>query len=375
MAFPANLARVVVSGLAAVWLASACGGETFDQSVQSGVQSGADSGVVTTDSSAPDGAAVCIDFVVNAADHTCASDQDCTLVRSGEICSGQCSCGSTPINASGVARYESDIAPLALEACPCVFPGNARCLAGRCTLCGPGPDQPAGCVDAGNPPVDDSGSPGVDAGEEDSGVKTADSGTDTGTDGGACVDFVVTAADHVCAADQDCALIRSGEVCSGECSCGSTPVSAAAAARYASDVASLKLEACPCAFGGEARCIASRCTLCGLGPAGLAACSDDAGAASDGGTGAADGGTCVDIDLSMYDQSCTQTSDCILLLTGKVCTGDCTCGGSPVNASEQARFQEATSGIAFGECFCPAQPAPTCIANKCSVPVAMPLNQ
>jgi hypothetical protein len=218
--------------------------------------------------------------------------------------------------------------------------------------------------------VEDGGTGVAEAGERDSGVKAADSGADTGTtDGGSkCVDFEPTPSDLACGSDQDCALVRSGEVCKGQCSCGDTPVNAGAAARFASDVAPLDLASCPCAFPGEARCLAGQCALCGPGSNQPAGCAD--AAAPPPGT---DGGMCVDIDLSTYDQSCVLASDCIVILTGQVCSSECTCGGSPVNASEQRRYDEATSGITFRKCSCPIETAPSCVGNKCIVPVAVPL--
>jgi hypothetical protein len=88
-------------------------------------------------------------------DLSCGSDSDCELVRTGEVCNGQCSCGSTPINAAAAARFQADTASLTLEACPCADPGEARCLGGQCTLCGLGPNQSAGCGELGT--VEDAG--------------------------------------------------------------------------------------------------------------------------------------------------------------------------------------------------------------------------
>jgi hypothetical protein len=216
---------------------------------------------------------------------------------------------------------------------------------------------------------------------EDSGSSTGDSGGWTGTnDGGSsCVDVTITPSDVSCGSDQDCDLIRSGEVCNGQCSCGDTPVNAAAASRFQTETASLKLASCPCAFPGEPRCLAGQCTLCGVGSNQPAGCADsgitiypidgatvDTGSTEiDSGLSTGDGGTCVDIVLSTYDQSCTQAKDCILIQTGDVCSGNCACGGSPVNVSEQSRYDQATSGIVFGLCPCPAEFAPQCVNNTC----------
>ncbi|MGA3123514.1 MAG: hypothetical protein ABSF69_22320 [Polyangiaceae bacterium] len=357
------------------WLAAGCGGNAFSAAVPSGN----DSGAQTTDSGAEagttDSGSVCVDFEAAAADLVCERDQDCTVVRTGEVCQGGCACGDTPVNAGAAARFASDTATLNLESCPCAFDGEAHCLAGQCTLCGPDiTNQPAGCSDSGTRLAKDGGAEdgGVaEAGDGDSGVKTADSGVDAGTtDGGSkCVDVEPAPTDLTCSSDQDCALVRSGEVCKGQCSCGDTPVNVGAAARFASDTAPLNLESCPCAFAGEARCLAGQCTLCAVGGNQPSGCADAATTPP-----ATDGGICVDIDLSTYDQSCVLATDCIVILTGQVCSSECACGGSPVNVSQQARYEEATSGITFGACFCPVEIAPSCVGNMCILPVAMPLS-
>ena len=310
----------------------------------------------------------CVDIEVAPSDVSCGSDSDCTLTLSGHVCDGQCSCGDTPVNAGAAARYQSETASLTFEGCPCADPGEARCLGGQCALCGFGPNQPAGCSDAGTTAIEDSGMGMVDGRGPDTGMSTGD--------GGKCVDIEVVSSDLSCGSDRDCAVVRTGEVCSGQCSCGDTAVNATASARFQSDTASLTLEACPCAFPGEARCLGGQCTLCGPGP--TAGCND-AGtiAAEDSGTGIVDGGTgtstadgskCVEIDLSTYDQSCNQASDCIRIQTGEVCSGQCACGGAPVNISEAARYEQATKGLASGLCNCPVELVPQCVGNRCVLP-------
>lgn len=213
------------------------------------------------------------------------------------------------------------------------------------------------------------GESGVEPGG-DSGVVT-DSGIGTGaTDGGGagCVDLEVAPSDLSCGSDSDCELVGTGEVCNGQCSCGDTPVNAAAGARFQSETASLTLEGCPCADPGEARCLGGQCTLCALGSTEPAGCGDSGtttiedggivivdGGEFDTGISDADGGTCVYIDPSTYDQSCNQASDCILIETGVVCSGQCACGGTPVSASEQSSYEQATSGIKFSACPCAAE--------------------
>ena len=96
---------------------------------------------------------------------------------------------------------------------------------------------------------------------------------------------------------------------------------------------------------------------------------------TDGGTGEASSGdsstttdassTCVQIDLSTYDLSCTQASDCFAIQTGTVCNGQCACGGTPVNIDGQAMYDNATSGITFAACPC-ATYQTACINSTCT---------
>jgi len=96
----------------------------------------------------------------------------------------------------------------------------------------------------------------------------------------------------------------------------------------------------------------------------LGACSGKT-ASSGGGPDA--GGACVNIDLSTYDQSCRQDSDCTLITPGEICPGDCSCGGATVNVSEEARYVAAVSGLQTGVCGCPAEESPRCIQNRCTL--------
>jgi hypothetical protein len=228
--------------------------------------------------------------------------------------------------------------------------------------------------------------------EEDSGTGSFGGGGGSGGGGGGgaggagCVDLEVVPSDLSCGSDSDCELVRTGQVCSGQCSCGDTPVNTAAGARFQSATASLTLEACPCAFEGEPHCLGGQCMLCGLG-SNQPDCNEDGGITIiedggifivdggefDSGISTADGSTCVDIELSTYDQSCNQASDCVLLPTGEVCSGQCACGGSPVNISEQSRYGQQTSGIKFGACNCPIEPVPECsTGGVCVIPVVVP---
>jgi hypothetical protein len=214
--------------------------------------------------------------------------------------------------------------------------------------------------------------------DDDSGITTG-SGVESGTtDGSAeCVDLEVAPSDLSCVSDQDCALSLTGNVCEGQCACGDTSVNAAAAARYQSETAALTFEACPCPAQGEPRCLGGQCTLCGFGPNPPAGCDDTGiitiedggifdGSEVDSQISDADAGTCVDIDLSTYDSSCNQASDCIVILT-QACSGACACGGLPVNASEQSRYQQEISGITLVLCPCGFETTPQCIDDQCII--------
>ena len=246
-----------------------------------------------------------------------------------------------------------------------------------------------GAVGLGGPSLPtgaDAGADGMGAGTaEDAGQVDSMPPVDASMDQtSACVEITVSPSDRSCTGDMDCALALSGEICGGQCSCGDTPVNATAAARYASETASLALAACPCVYPGAARCLGGQCTRCGLGPDQPAGCSDAATTtAQDGGEvdGALDGevadtrsdvstddaSACVDIDLSTYDTSCMLASDCVDITAGELCSGSCRCGGSAVNQSEQARYDKATAGLRLGLCPCPAELPPLCVGNKCII--------
>jgi hypothetical protein len=204
------------------------------------------------------------------------------------------------------------------------------------------------------------------------------SGIGTGTGGGQCVELTVTAADTACSDDNDCAYGSSGQLCSEDCDCGEVPINTAAAAQQATLLSSIQRAGCPCASPGRPRCSGGQCILCG--PEG---CSDggveggEAGTSEGGlpesGTGEGglqkiDGGECVNIDLSTYDQSCTQPSDCILIFTGEVCVpSDCPCNQAFVNISEQPRYDQAINELPPDDCTCPVAPGPACLQGKCTL--------
>jgi len=214
------------------------------------------------------GGSGCVDVVVSAAAAACESDSDCELVRTGDVCDGQCSCGDTPVNAAAALAVNAATSSLTLEGCPCAFPGEPRCIAGACTLCSFGPDQPAGCNDSGTTTIGvdggvttgpDSGVTTVEAGETDSGVTTVDAGL-------LCVD--IDAASYLvgCTQATDCTIITSGQVCSGDCGCGNAAISASSLSAYDQATSGIVFEACPCVDPGQVECISGACVLCTFGP-------------------------------------------------------------------------------------------------------------
>jgi hypothetical protein len=105
-------------------------------------------------------------------------------------------------------------------------------------------------------------------------------------------------------------------------------------------------------------------------PVAFAACGGRAleaeGAGPDAGpTG--DSASCVTIDVSTYDRSCNQASDCVTITAGTICDGQCGCGGSTINADGMAEYSSAISSIRQGDCFCPNEPTPLCLDNRCTI--------
>jgi hypothetical protein len=222
-------------------------------------------------------------------------------------------------------------------------------------------------------------------------VTETDGGVEAASDGGACIDLRVTSADLACTTDDDCEFATIGEVCPDDCCGGGSVVNTSAATRLGMLTSSIAFS--PACKGvdcgapiGEPVCNHGVCAACETSSVNGTLC-DTVGA--DGGTvtttSKADAGTrtgrdsgtttitadagpgCVDIDLSTYDLSCQQASDCILVPSGVVCTGNCDCGGSPVSASEQSRIDQALSGITLEQCPCPASTPPQCLNGTCAV--------
>jgi hypothetical protein len=75
----------------------------------------------------------------------------------------------------------------------------------------------------------------------------------------------------------------------------------------------------------------------------------------------------VDIDVSDYDTSCTQDSDCIAITAGTLCTGACLCGGATINKSAEAQYEAAIASISSGGCPCASGPIPQCQGGTCTL--------
>ena len=251
-------------------LATACGGKTIMT---------ADG--VTVESSANG----CIDIEVSSAALTCTTDQDCTvaLVGPGTVCPGAgTGCGGFPMNNAAAALVNAEARPLLTGIsfpCPNIPNVSLRCFRGQCTDCVGDPGESEGCyvatADGGTVTVDagefDSGAGTTDGGESDGSVDTIDATEDAGK---ACVDIDLSTYDTLCVENIDCITIQSGEVCSGSCDCGGSPVSASEQARYDRATSGIVFAACPCASGGLLECIAGTCVICGYGPNQPAGCPD-----------------------------------------------------------------------------------------------------
>jgi hypothetical protein len=230
---PARLLVPALASLLAVFVA--CGGKT---ATVSGIDAGP----------------TCVDINLSTYDHSCNVDTDCTLLTGGQVCSGNCDCGGTPVNISGQAAYQAALGSIQLGECPCPYTGTPRCVQSQCTLCGIGPNQPPGCPpddipDAAQPPPDAPiGPPDVAVG-----------------DAPVCVDIVLSMFNTSCNQASDCIDITTGQLCTGSCSCGGSTINRAGQAAYDSAISTVMLAACPCPAEGTPECVAGQCTICGPG--------------------------------------------------------------------------------------------------------------
>jgi hypothetical protein len=163
-------------------------------------------------------------------------------------------------------------------------------------------------------------------------------------DGGRCVNVDLSSYDQSCNQASDCVYVQSGEVCSGQCGCGNAVINAAGEARYRQATASIDWAECMCLDQPTPQCVDHRCA-----------------------SGSSVEGSCVNVDLSTYDQTCTADTDCIGVTAGQICTGGCACGGSTINVNGEARYQAAVSSVQTLACPCAADGIPRCIQNRCTL--------
>jgi hypothetical protein len=189
-------------------------------------------------------------------------------------------------------------------------------------------------------------------------------------DGSACVIIDLSSYDQSCNQASDCiAVVGGGQICDGYCNCDEGAINASAQATYDSALSQVtpSTTVCACPESGSIACQDHVCTLCITDADGqcIDVTAPDAGGPMDAGN--PDGGQCVDIVLSTYDQSCTTTSDCIGITSGKICDGSCACGGSTINESGESRYNEAISGLVLEDCPCIDDGVPTCVHGTCTM--------
>jgi hypothetical protein len=218
-------------------------------------------------------------------------------------------------------------------------------------------------------------------------------GTTTGSGGGTCVTIHLSDYNTACAEDADCISVNVGQICPGACLCGGGgAISTSEQARYANALSSIQTDdTCPCPSSGPVTCVGGQCTQCTFGPNDPPGCLGDdldgggfdtgldidTGFLEDEGVPDTGAPLCVDVDLSTYDTSCTQDSDCVEINAGEICPRTtCLCGGSAVNVSEQARYEAAIAPIVAADsapspmpfvCGCPFFGNPVCAKGQCTL--------
>jgi hypothetical protein len=102
-------------------------------------------------------AGTCVEApTLGPSDLSCTSDQDCTRVWTGTLCSCGCNCPTGPGNAAAYTRIGAALGAVIQHStacseppCECPALGVPRCFAGQCALCGNGglvlKSQPAAC--------------------------------------------------------------------------------------------------------------------------------------------------------------------------------------------------------------------------------------
>jgi hypothetical protein len=77
-------------------------------------------------------------------------------------------------------------------------------------------------------------------------------------------------------------------------------------------------------------------------------------------------GACINVNPSSFDQSCNLSSDCVAIVSGTICTGECLCGGNAaINVSDQSRYFAEVKAVVLGMCGCPAGAPAACSNHTC----------
>ena len=103
----------------------------------------------------------------------------------------------------------------------------------------------------------------------------------------------------------------------------------------------------------------------GPGDASVAIAASDDGGGDAGQADALAAASCTTIDVTSYDQSCTKDSDCLAVVAGTFCPGQCTCATGAINLGEAMRYKQALAPLR--ECSCPGVGAPTCADGRCKL--------
>jgi hypothetical protein len=185
---------------------------------------------------APDGggasgdAGSCVNVDLSTFDRSCKQASDCVSVTAGELCTGQCSCGGSFINADGLARYQQLVAGVEPGTCFCGEEPAPECIDGTCSV---------GTAIGGD-----------------------DAGTTSVADSGVCVDIDPSKYPDSCSDDSDCVDVTTGMICTGGCACGGTAMSKSGLTEYQQATQGVQTGECPCPSGGMPRCVQNECILC-----------------------------------------------------------------------------------------------------------------
>jgi len=227
------------------------------------------------------------------------------------------------------------------------LPALATCLLLACG--GKTEGGPSGGSSSGGSSSSGGGSSGS-GGSSSGGVS---SGSSSGSVVG-CVFVDLSTYDQSCKQASDCIAVASGEVCADQCNCPQSVVNASEQGRYDQAISSIQSGTCFCSNEPLPQCIDNQCTL-------------DTSVAIDAGP-TPDSGVCVDVDPTTFDRSCKADTDCIDVTTGVLCTGQCACGGTPINVDGQATYDAEVAPLGTGTaCPCPPDGVTRCLQNQCTL--------